>query len=189
MRRFAKISAVIFIFLILASPLFLSWGNIRNFWSGLIREKKTVPTPSALEIGEKDVVWCGDACFWLDSRGKLWQEAPFTEGTLMPSVTDIGSPGLKKGDSVLDEGEATNLRRIISFMRQNGLPFASLKVEDLGKKELTAETISGPRILFSFRFSPESASSVVSGLKNSAEWPKISYIDLRVEDRIYYKNR
>lgn len=186
MRRFAKISAIAFIVLIIASPVLLSWKRLGNFWSGLSKES-AVPDKVAPEAGDKDVVWCRDACFWLDSRGKAWKEAPFTEGVLLPSVKEAGSAGLKKGDPVLEEKEAKNLRQIIYFMRQTGLPFGSLKAEDLGKKELSAEIIGGPRILFSLRFSPESVASVVSGLKNSAEWKKIGYIDLRVEDRVYYR--
>jgi len=159
------------------------WGKSGDLWLKY-SARRTVP-PAVLEE-KKEIIWCGLDCFWLKPDGALGAAAPFTEGTLLPGVTSRNPVELKSGERVLESGEAENLKEIVSFLGDNGLPYLNLIAEDPAVKEISAEIIGGPKILFSLLVSPRPVGSVVSGLRDSAEWTKIGYIDLRVENRVYY---
>ena len=55
-------------------------------------------------------------------------------------------------------------------------------------QELRLETYPGPDFLFSVRFDPILNLASLKSLQEKIELKGIKYFDLRVENRIYYKN-
>ena len=138
---------------------------------------------------ERFAIWCDKNahCYWIDQEGTAFEEAPKTEGSLILTVNDNEAENLIRGAKVVEERFAKNLTAILKGIAELRLP---LKKADFSGKlqELAVESYSGPDYFFSVRFDPalnlESLKSLItkSGLKN------VKYFDLRVENRIFYKN-
>ncbi len=135
---------------------------------------------------EKFGVWCeaDNKCYWFDKNGVLFSEAPPAEGNLINKVDDYSGRPLKIGDSILEEKLLLNLIKIFDVLEKSDLGIKSLKLERLELQEISTE--SSPKIYFSLRIDPGFALSVIKSLK-SGSLDKIEYIDLRVENRAYYK--
>lgn len=131
--------------------------------------------------------WCvPSGCFWFDQKGALFAEAPIMEGGLILTVNDFSGRELKIGDSVLPENFFGNFFKIIGFLEKNGLAAKNLKLNDLSSQEITAESGDGPQIRFSLRNDPAFAEAAIQSLKEIG-LKNIEYIDLRVENKAYYK--
>lgn len=136
---------------------------------------------------EKKGVWCvSSGCFWFDGKGALFAEAPMIEGGLILTINDFSGRELKIGDLVLPENFLGNFFKIIGFLEKNGLAAKNLKLNDLSFQEITAESGGGPQIRFSLRNDPVFAESAIQSLKEIG-LRNIEYIDLRVENKAYYK--
>lgn len=139
---------------------------------------------------EKMGAWCFPSnCFWFDGKGTLFAEAPMIEGGLILTINDASERELKIGDFVLPENFLDNFFRIIGFLEKNGLAAKNLKLEDLSLQEITAisgNVAGGLQIRFSLRNNPAFAEPAIQSLKE-IELKNIEYIDLRVENKAYYK--
>lgn len=143
---------------------------------------------------ERFGVWCpspfvdnastGEGCFWFDKNGVIFSEAPQTEGNLINKVDDFSGRSLKLGESVLAEKFFSNLLKIFEVLEKTGLGIKSLKLEKLEFQEIITE--SSPKIYFSLRIDPGFTLAAIESIKNLG-LEKIGYIDLRVENRVYYK--
>ena len=126
----------------------------------------------------------GEGCFWFDKNGVIFAEAPFVEGNLINNVDDFSGRSFKLGESVLGEKFFSNLLKIFEVLEKTGLGIKSLKLEKLEFQEIITE--SSPKIYFSLRIDPGFTLAAIDSMKNLG-LEKIEYIDLRVENRAYYK--
>ena len=134
---------------------------------------------------ERFGVWCEMSdCFWFDENGVIFSEAPMVEGNLINKVDDFSGRSLKIGESVLAEKFFSNLLKIFEVLEKTGLGIKSLKLEKLELQEIITE--SSPKIYFSLRIDPGFGLSAIESFRNIG-LEKIEYIDLRVENRAYYK--
>ena len=134
---------------------------------------------------ERFGVWCETGnCFWFDENGVIFSEAPQAEGNLINKVDDFSGRSLKIGESVLAEKFFSNLIKIFEVLEKTGLGIKSLKLEKLEFQEII--TKSSPKIYFSLRVDPGFTLTAIESMKNLG-LEKIEYIDLRVENRVYYK--
>lgn len=130
----------------------------------------------------------GEICYWIDEEGVMFEEAPLTEGTLILKVRDIKNPRLAIGFQVLEDRFINNLIAILKNLKDFNFAVENL-ILDRELQELKVETYDGLLVLFSIRFDPQLNINSFKELQGILDFKKIKYIDLRVENRIYYKNK
>jgi len=144
-----------------------------------------------LKEREKIIIWCLEQkseCFWADENGLIFAHSPYPVGslTLVKVVRDYSDRELEVGDPVLAESLFKNLDLTFDLLAGLNLPITEVRLDDLKYKEVTVLVDSGPKIYFNLMLDPGFGKSPIESLKNSADWPRIRYIDLRVENRAYY---
>lgn len=133
-------------------------------------------------------IWCEiNNCFWFDKNGVIFSEAPMVEGNLIYKISDFSGRSLKFGDLALEEKLLANLIKIFDVLEKSDLKIKSLKLENLQLQEvITESTNSLPKIYFSLRIDPSFTLAAIDSMKKIG-LEKIEYVDLRVENRAYYK--
>lgn len=137
---------------------------------------------------ERVAIWCDihDFCYWIDHTGLLFEEAPKTEGSLILTINDPDTE-LIRGTQIVEERFAPHLVKLITGISKLQFPIKKLTYERK-LQELQMEIYAGPDILFSIRFDPELNLASLQTLQEKIGLKGIRYIDLRVENRIFYKN-
>lgn len=137
----------------------------------------------------EQAIWCEDKnCFWFDENGVIFKRAPFIEGSLVFQVNDETKRELRIGDTIFQNKEFTgNLLSIISFLNNAGLAVKRIELTDLNREEISAYLVNGPRMDFSLRIKPDWADGVVASFVADKKFRDLEYIDLRVENRAYYR--
>ena len=125
-------------------------------------------------------------CYWFDKKGVLFDKAPQTEGEIIYKVKDFSGRELNIGGRAIDETLFGNLLKIFEVLDKSGLGIKTLRLNEMNLEEIISESPSAPKIYFSLRINPFFGLSVLQSLKNFG-LEKIEYIDLRVENRGYYK--
>ncbi|MBI2514984.1 hypothetical protein HYV91_02245 [Candidatus Wolfebacteria bacterium] len=133
-------------------------------------------------------VWClSEECWWFDKSGVIFAEAPRIDGELTYQVRDdTQNRALGIGSKILDDRLLPNLFKIFDVLEKSDFRWRSLKLENLDLEEITTGSELNPQIYFSLRNDPSSALLVLQSAKQSG-LDKAQYIDLRVENRVYYK--
>ena len=141
-----------------------------------------------VEEKEQFAIWCQiGACYWIDKEGEAFEEAPQTEGSLVLTIYDDGQGGMILGQSAVDERYAKNLIAILDNILNLAVPIRRIEFNKR-LQEIKALIYGGPDLLFSIRFDPELNMAALQSLKDKVGLKGIKYVDLRVENRIYYKN-
>lgn len=129
-------------------------------------------------------------CFYIDKKGFIFEDAPQTSGSLILLIKDYSQRELILGQQVFE-------KRIIGFIsqtKQGLLSEIDIKTLDFNilsfpAKELKVITWEGWYILFDL---DSDINSQLLALKASLEEKiqdrgSLEYIDLRIENRVYYK--
>ncbi len=171
----------------------------------IILKKSLFKQEITIKINERDKfgTWCaGPAaapasstseiiptqCFWFDKDGLVFNEAPQIEGFLIKKINDYSNRAIKIGDFVLSSDLFSNFLKIFSASEKMGLNAKIFNIENIELQEITLEeTIDAPKIYFSLRFDPMNTISAVNSLKQDPGFNKLLYIDLRTENRAFYK--
>jgi len=147
---------------------------------------------------EKFGIWClmaqtdteitQSVCWWFDKTGFIFSEAPFSEGSLVRKMNDYSKRTLKVGDLVLPDNLFQNFLKIYAVLDKIELKTNNLSLENIDWQEMFLEASdSSPKIYFSLKFDPGFFISGLDSLKQDPGFNKLLYIDLRTENRIYYK--
>jgi len=135
-------------------------------------------------------------CGWFDKKGVIFSEALMAEGQLINKVDDFSSRSfppeadqplaVNLGEPALEEKFLSNLFKIFEILEKSDLKIKSLRLENLEFQEVVTDSPLMPKIHFSLRINPEFALAALESIKKIG-FEKIEYIDLRVENRAYYK--
>jgi len=144
--------------------------------------------PREISDLQKEISEGSASCWWFDKNGILFEEAPLSEGNLINKVDDFSERALKIGEPALEERLFSNLIKIFEVLEKSDLKIKSLRLEKLELQEIVANPLNNsfPKIYFSLRIDPKFAIAALESLKNLG-LERIEYIDLRVENRAYYK--
>jgi cell division septal protein FtsQ len=165
-----------------------------------VETTKTFPDTFLLKITERKslLVWCvkDDDCYLMDENGIAYNKVDFSAPEVVQNhlikVSDLSSEGIYVGEKVITDEYLKYLMGIsdqlksqvdISIGEQYATPTAV-------SEEIDVSTQEGTRILFSTQFPLENA---VKGLKiflqkrPQSKLSEFEYIDLRSENKIFYK--
>lgn len=178
------------------ADLEISKNLIKRTVKLIIKEREKLGIVCQLEIGEDPESSDGageeqvKACFYIDKTGVIFEEAPQTSGSLILLIKDYSQRDFYLGKQVFKE-------RIVNFISQakEGL-FSETSIRSLDfnilsfpVKELKVMTSEGWYILFDLE---REAENQILALKVALEEKienreSLEYVDLRIENRIYYK--
>lgn len=128
------------------------------------------------------------SCWWFDKEGLILELAPYSEGPLIFRILDLSDAPMIVGNKVLDEKSFNYLTTILEAVKELDFSVESF-IFDKKLEEFNAESRDGSKILFSLRFDPSSNIAALKTLKEKGDFKNIDYADLRVENRLYIKNR
>ncbi len=143
----------------------------------------------AIEERERIAIWCdskGD-CSWIDVDGMLFEKAPQVEGSLILTVKDVNSGYISIGAKISEDRFIKNIIDILEGLKAMKLAVKYISF-DSKLQEIHVENYSGPAIFFSIRFDPSTNMDSLRTMMEKQDFKKYPYIDLRVENRIYYKS-
>lgn len=151
----------------------------------------------AVGVSEADSATSSDAtipftgvtfeCHWFDRDGVLFAKAPQVQSELFNRVYDSTGRSLGLRDKVLPDRLFTNLTSIFGLLESAQINTKTVFIRNLELEEVEVVSISDPTLYFSLHASPDFAMSAIDAIKRSGDWKNITYIDLRVEDRAYYR--
>ena len=141
-----------------------------------------------IEERKRFAVWCDikNNCYWIDQEARAFEEAPETEGSIIMLIYDDQLENITVGQKVIEERFAPNLVKILKELANLNLSLGRNTYER-NSTELTIKTLSGMRILFSVRFDPDLNLASLKSLQEKNNFNGMQYIDLRVENRLFYK--
>jgi cell division septal protein FtsQ len=167
-----------------------------------IQVRKIFPSTILITIEEREtlLVWCsGNGCFLIDEGGWPYSEADFnspevTENRLLV-VHDESGESVVSGESV---AEAAYLEFILDSRQkieeQTGLKLRKeFRTPRSISGDVFAETEEGWKILLNQKNEPGKSASALSMVLGESlsktDRSKLEYVDLRTENKVYYKIR
>ncbi|MCX7589439.1 MAG: FtsQ-type POTRA domain-containing protein [Patescibacteria group bacterium] len=135
-------------------------------------------------------IWClisQNECLEFDSDGILFKKTFLSEGNLILKINDYSLRNLNIGAKVLPDRLLDIFLNIISMLKQQNIAFSDVNIKDINLEEMEIKVFNGPKIYFSLRFPPPDVEQIIDDFKNKNIFNKLEYIDLRVENRVYYK--
>jgi hypothetical protein len=132
----------------------------------------------------KEALWCTHEgnCGWFDDAGVVFLEGFSAQGSSINKITSSATSTVMLLEYI--PIDAHFVESVFSFLEEFRAPVRHLIWDD-SKEELHTEAISGfPTIFFSTKQDPQYA---LEELKKISHIEKLSYIDLRVKNRIFYK--
>jgi len=129
-------------------------------------------------------------CYFIDSRGYVFSEAPTFSGHVYFSFYGNMPPGDPVGSYFIDEGRFKNLDRIIAMLENNGIDPYALQVKDNGVYDVYLN--KGGRILFKEGQNISVLGSNIKSLIDQSDifgkkLPYIDYVDMRFGSKVFYK--
>lgn len=126
-------------------------------------------------------------CYWFDRDGVLFAKAPQVQSELFNRIYDSTGRALGLGDKVLSDRLFANLANIFGLLESAQINTKTVFIRDLELEEVEVVSVSDPTLYFSLHMNPDFAISAINEIKRSGDWRNVSYVDLRVENRAYYR--
>jgi len=141
------------------------------------------------------ITWCiitndEKHCFWLNDEGIVIGKALDSRGTLIPVVTDKTNEAVFLGRRLIDVEKLKNLMKATEMFSGFNWVSEEILINDSLLRDATITINSGQKIFISLLRSPEiEGRPVLDEIVFSGKWPRVEYIDLRVEGKGFYKLR
>jgi len=129
-------------------------------------------------------------CFWLDNEGFVIGEAPYSEGSLVTTIEDETNRKILPGEKAVPEKELGHLLEVADMIKEFNWVADEISVSDPNFKEAVVIISSGQKIIVSLeRSSVSEGRAIINAIISSGCWPRIEYVDLRVEGKGFYKTK
>jgi len=129
-------------------------------------------------------------CFYIDKDGVIFENAPQTSGSLITLINDFSGRNIKLGEKIFDE----KFIGLIFEIKEEMLVGMNLKIKSFDSmnfpiQNVKAMTSEGWYAFFNFNNNIKSQLSALKvALKEKIKIRTgLEYVDLRIENRIYYK--
>ncbi|MFA5870581.1 MAG: hypothetical protein WC842_01670 [Candidatus Paceibacterota bacterium] len=166
------------------SPPFLPYASSIKLTSNIAEKKVTAEIIPRVMSG----VWCiSEKCFVFDDNGIVFAEAPDVSGSLILKIRDENNTPVSLGRSVLSGEEFSSIKKAILSIQKNKIPISEVLIQNMELKEWATVAPNGFSIKFSFNSIPDDLDSVFKGIFERTNIDKLTYIDLRVPNRVYFK--
>lgn len=142
-------------------------------------------------------IWCGAEatstastgdCFAFDKNGIAFTKVPQTAGMLILKITDQNNQPLVLGNPILSKGDwIENVFLALDALSANRVPISEVLIRDRSLEEWEVKAFNDVPLYFSLNFVPANFGDVLKNLLGELDLNKLSYLDFRVKDRIYYK--
>lgn len=154
---------------------------LKNFFSRDVVIEVKERTPFAL--------WCfggenSKTCRWFDETGFVFMNSPSTKGAFIKSV--LSDREVKVGEYVFNETIFKNFKDILEIFDGINVSPSRFETGDSKNEELTAFVDNLP-IFFNLRLNQEFTKEALISLKS--KFSGLVYIDLRSENKAFYKNK
>lgn len=139
------------------------------------------------EIG---IICSANKCFYFDGDGIIFKDAPNTSGSLITIVQDYSNRNYELGDKISEKSFVDTILEINkNLFSEIGLKILSFNISSYPIEELKAITNEGWYILFNLKKDIKNQLLALKvalneKIKNRSD---LQYVDLRIENRIYYK--
>lgn len=145
-----------------------------------------------IQVKERELfgVWCVSEknCYAFDAEGFIFSETPEVHGVLITKIEDQNTRDLAISNKILPNEEwIKNFLGTVKIAKENNIAIAEIEIKDLALREWELKTVWKPVIYFSLDFIPENLELIFSNLAQRFDLNKLSYLDFRVPNRIYYK--
>jgi len=128
-----------------------------------------------------------DECYWFDRDGVLFAKAPHVQSELFNRVQDSTGRALVLRDRVLPDHLFVNMVNIFALLEAAEINTKTVFLRNLELEEVSVDSVSDPTLYFSLHTSPDFALSAIDAIKRSGGWGNLGYVDLRSENRAYYR--
>lgn len=154
---------------------------------GIICQVEMVEDPESSDGAVEERV---KACFYVDKKGFIFEDAPQTSGSLILLIKDYSQRDFYLGKEVFEERIMEFVSKIKeTLFLETGVRVSDFNILSYPAKELKVITGEGWYILFDLE---RGAENQISALKAALEEKienreSLEYVDLRIENRVYYK--
>jgi len=138
-------------------------------------------------------IFCGQGavdCFYIDGQGIVYESAPKTSGGLVVLIQDYSARKIKLYDKVIDSELINKILEIKDYLSMEiGLNVASFDIDSYPTDKLRVVTNESWYVLFSLKqeIKKQLLSLKVVLDEKIEDRINLQYVDLRIENRIYYK--
>ncbi len=130
------------------------------------------------------------SCWWFDREGRALERSPAASGSLVPTIVEYTYPSIVRGDNIIDQPELMqNIIKTIDLINITKLAQQKIIIQDRKLQEFSIELETGSPVYISMRFPPDSAFAVLESFKKKGKLTAMEYIDFRVENRAFYKQK
>jgi len=127
-------------------------------------------------------------CYVFDDAGIIFSPAAEVQGFLILKINDKNKRNLVLGGSILSKSDwVSNVFETVKIMAESGLKVSEVALNDLNLEEWEARIANGPLIYFNLNFIPSDLKNILRNLAEKFNLGELTYIDLRVPNRIYQK--
>lgn len=129
-------------------------------------------------------------CFYIDNEGIIFKKSLLTSGFMILLINDFSERQYDLGDKIFDKNLMELLLKIKDKLANElDIPLAKIDIVSYPIKDIRATTYEGWKIIFSNeRNIDEQILELKTALKEKIKnTTGLEYIDLRIENRIYYK--
>lgn len=157
------------------------------------RHKLKISVVERKPIGVWCLVWERE-CYFFDKNAVAYEKAGASEGFILTLVNDRREREIKIGSAAAPKDWFDNIIGAKELLQKNGLEIANFSIPDNSLNEFSARVAEDPlnwQILFNNGTNiPQQINSLINLLKNKLtkeQRAKLQYVDLRIQDRIYWK--
>jgi len=156
---------------------------------GLLSQENSTTTIASKEK-ELESIPESRGCFFVDSEGFLFRNAPEISGTLLPSLYDLSGDNFSVGSLGVASSTINFINLTRASMRELEIYFKGFLINVNNGPDLIAVSQEGWNVYFDLNRPAEAPIKILETLFNNnlkETRTTLKYIDLRTVNRVYYK--